>query len=661
MELTHTDQDGRRVGVIRSFSIDLAYGQDENDLLIKLPIGQAVDVHGYAYIDGTEWGGVVDGEGVESGDDNSGVMRTYSGRTWHGIIAGRVVVPDGDHYVMEGEANAAIRALLDHVGLGDPFAVQGGDSGLELSYTVPRFADAYTAIRGALASAGARLDVVRRGGRTWLSAVPASVISMTGRGSVRFSASSNGRPVNHLVCAGQGELSDRVVVHLYADDRGVVSREQSLFGVDEVAALYDSNNSDESQLVEDGTKRLEEIYDAASVVSLDLPDGIEAHVGDRFSFIDLESGTRADAGIGKVVLSIGGSGVKSVSYGKVDESVSRILSTGSGGGTSSGTTLVAGEGIRISGGVISAEVGADDLGEVRSTAAGARSTASEALAAAEAAGRDASSALSAASDAALEASGAAASADSASSVASGASKAAQEAKDSIAIVSKTVDAKVGSVAASDPIVAERTGDAVSLSLSDAGVYSGQCGPEANATPGFGDTVDIGARITVDRYGRVQNADGRSLTVPSSIATSEKAGLMSPSDKGRLDAYPWGDLTGVPEEFPPADHSHRYAASEEAGGPATSALKCTGNSDTASRLETPRTISVSGAVSGSAVFDGSSDISIAVNGGGADAAFGDVWRVGMLLPASPGFDPNGISGTWVRIGSDTGPVWWKRVA
>ena len=56
----------------------------------------------------------------------------------------------------------------------------------------------------------------------------------------------------------------------------------------------------------------------------------------------------------------------------------------------------------------------------------------------------------------------------------------------------------------------------------------------------------------------------------------------------------------------ANHSHNYAGSSSAGGSATSAVK----------LATARTITISGAVSGSTTFDGSSNVTIntAVNYG-----------------------------------------------
>lgn len=59
----------------------------------------------------------------------------------------------------------------------------------------------------------------------------------------------------------------------------------------------------------------------------------------------------------------------------------------------------------------------------------------------------------------------------------------------------------------------------------------------------------------------------------------------------------------------SSHTHNYAGSSSEGGSATTALACTGNSATATKLATARTIAVVGAVTGSGNFDGSGNVSI----------------------------------------------------
>lgn len=61
----------------------------------------------------------------------------------------------------------------------------------------------------------------------------------------------------------------------------------------------------------------------------------------------------------------------------------------------------------------------------------------------------------------------------------------------------------------------------------------------------------------------------------------------------------GEWVAMPTAMTPTAHTHNYAGSDSAGGPAT----------TATKLATARTISLTGSVTGSVSFDGSGDVSI----------------------------------------------------
>lgn len=76
-----------------------------------------------------------------------------------------------------------------------------------------------------------------------------------------------------------------------------------------------------------------------------------------------------------------------------------------------------------------------------------------------------------------------------------------------------------------------------------------------------------------------------------------------------------DITGLQEALNGkaiANHTHNYAGSSSPGGAATTALTCTGNAVTASKLQTGRTISLTGDVAGFASTDFSSNVSIVVD-------------------------------------------------
>ena len=73
-------------------------------------------------------------------------------------------------------------------------------------------------------------------------------------------------------------------------------------------------------------------------------------------------------------------------------------------------------------------------------------------------------------------------------------------------------------------------------------YTARTGkPTANAAPGFGGTFTV-SQITSDSTGHVTGATDRTITIPSTVATTSAPGLMSASDKTALDSLAAGGVT-----------------------------------------------------------------------------------------------------------------------
>lgn len=109
-----------------------------------------------------------------------------------------------------------------------------------------------------------------------------------------------------------------------------------------------------------------------------------------------------------------------------------------------------------------------------------------------------------------------------------------------------------------------------------------------------------------------------VVISDSVALGETSSTAYAGDKGKAvtdalathKADTTSHITAAERTSWNKAAAFKYAASSSAGGAATSALKCTGNSATATKLATARTISLSGAVTGSASFDGSNNVTIA---------------------------------------------------
>lgn len=317
MHLIATDPGFRDLGVVRHCSLDMAFGEDENDFELRVPIADAprgLSGGSLVYVDGTEYGGIVDDVGCDTASGSPSAV--YRGRTWHGVLASKVLRPDAgqDWLSVAGEANAVLLALVHRVGLEDLFTASGSPSGFSVSHRFERYTDAYSGIRAMLRSAGAKLGVAWDGRRVALSALPVvdhSEREFDGR-RTGMRASMAHRPVNHLVCLGKGELRDRVVVDLYADADGNVSRTQSLFGLDERAEVYDRSSAEEDELAEDGAERLRELQEADECDVPSLPSG-DYGIGDVIGCREPRMGLYATAEIVKAVVAIAEDGA-SVSY-----------------------------------------------------------------------------------------------------------------------------------------------------------------------------------------------------------------------------------------------------------------------------------------------------------------------------------------------------------
>lgn len=257
-DVIYTDSFGREVGYLPWATGDFIEG-DRNTLSLKVPVMDALAQDCYLMIDGTEYGGVIDGLRI----DTSKSYMEVTGRTWTGILESSVIVPPSgqSHYVVSGDANAVIKAVIERQGLGFCMCAEGEPSGFALSsYQFDRYCTAYEGLRKALASVGAQLSIAYDGAarKAKLSAVKREDL----RGNpidgdrAKFTLTQT-RPVNHIVALGSGEGTARLVLHAWADADGNVVPSQALFGIEEKTEVYDNTNADDAaRLREDAEKRL---------------------------------------------------------------------------------------------------------------------------------------------------------------------------------------------------------------------------------------------------------------------------------------------------------------------------------------------------------------------------------------------------------------------
>lgn len=223
MDLIYANENRIDQGVMDAYELDMAYGSDENNFTCTIDRESHCCTEGFfLYVEGEEYGGIVDKVKVNTEKDEI----TYSGRTWHGILEKKIICPeDGQDYaVFDGEANKVLQTIIDRIDLGDLFEASTEDTGIQIqAFQMDRYIDAYTGICKMLKDADAKLNIIWKNKKVVLSAQLRQDYSQDeefNTAQVDFTIEKNYRPVNHIICLGQGDLKNRAVIHLFCDENG---------------------------------------------------------------------------------------------------------------------------------------------------------------------------------------------------------------------------------------------------------------------------------------------------------------------------------------------------------------------------------------------------------------------------------------------------------
>ena len=316
VELIITDRNGIDRESIADYKLDAAWGADENDF--ELTVDRLIDAGSYVYFDGSECGGIVDAlkDNLKRGESTL----TYSGRTWHGMLADKILEPDKgkDYLTVSGTASSVIGSLISRVGVDAAFdAVDAPTAGAQTikSYQFDRYVDAYSGLRKMCEASGLKLRLAYASGRVNIWAEPvAHYGDSIDSDLIDFDATRTWRKPNHLIGLGKGDLAARVVVHWYADAKGTVSQTQSLRGVDEITQVYDYSSAETAELNQKTREKLQDLQSEGEVkVTVHEDSGIVFDVGDTVTARDNLTGITVNATISKKIVKVSG-GVMSVDY-----------------------------------------------------------------------------------------------------------------------------------------------------------------------------------------------------------------------------------------------------------------------------------------------------------------------------------------------------------
>ena len=313
MEFIAATPNGEEKGLLPAGAeIDVDIGES-NDFEVRIRTEEwNEERYGYGcrlFVPGTEYGGMInDIESVTASDEI--VLR---GDTWRGMLNYKVVEPpaNASHLILSGELNQILKELLEDR-FGGLFVVSGENSGVQVSqWEVNRYVTLLDAIMSLLSAYKSRLQIRYIEpenldyGYILMQAVPITDYSdeeeYSKEGNARVTVRDRRSGINHLVCAGEGQNEERAVIHLYVQKDGSIGQVQYYKELEERAAVYNFSSADEERLIEDGTKRLQDLQNQKSC-EIEIEDNLELELGDIISGYDPVTDTQVKRPIIRKIL-----------------------------------------------------------------------------------------------------------------------------------------------------------------------------------------------------------------------------------------------------------------------------------------------------------------------------------------------------------------------
>ena len=280
---------------------DFEIGDDENTFLVTCLRSEWETIYegSRIYIPDTEYGGIF--KKLQTNTKNGTI--SCGGFTWRGMLQNKIICPPtGEDYATDtGELNSIIRSRVSSA-LPNLFDGSTESTGIEVTYQYNRYVTLYDGLKAMLKSVGykMRISYDMDTGKAIVDAVPivdySPEIEYSSDMNANYYMTKEGMGVNHLICLGQGELADRVVVDLYVDENGDISQTQTYFDEDEITQIYDYAGASRDDLIQSGTDQLKNIRNHNSF-RIDLESTKDVEIGDIVGGRDYTSGMRMTAPI----------------------------------------------------------------------------------------------------------------------------------------------------------------------------------------------------------------------------------------------------------------------------------------------------------------------------------------------------------------------------
>lgn len=300
MDLILATKDGNDICSLVYTKSDFSIG-NTNDFEITISLADwnsNIKVGCRVYVPKSEIGGIIGGIKTDTATDTI----TLTGYTWRGLLKKKIISPpENEAYKkVSGDLNDVLSEIIDN-NFNDIIVAKQSKSGISITYQFDRYTNMLSGFSKMLLQKNYKLKIEYiqqeqgAAGFVEVSAVPifdySKKIELSQDSQVNFISEQVSNACNHLIALGKSELTDREVIHLYADRNGVVSNVQTFFGIDEVCETYENVNSE--NLKEDALKEFDNRI-AKSTFKMDIASlGIDVDIGDIVGGRDYITGISA--------------------------------------------------------------------------------------------------------------------------------------------------------------------------------------------------------------------------------------------------------------------------------------------------------------------------------------------------------------------------------
>lgn len=309
-----TDQNGVQTsGYLSNYeatfdvSTDLDYITNNFGLTMVLPttadelLWAENEISTIIYVDGTEYGGEISGSVIDIAENTI----TYTGRTWRGTLDQQIIEPPAgqDYRIVSGNLATSMRTLP----LG-PFISVEDTSYSGNTYQFERYVTTLNGATNLLTAANPDLRMAIEwesngySGTAKLSIVPTRdlrsivEVSQDYNDKIQLRITRDGNTPKELICLGSGELHDREVIKLYADDNWNIST-TPITGAYPVE-VYDFSSSE--NLLADGRKHYLELIHNHEQIEVSIND-LDIRLSDIIGAKDILTGEFVSAEITSIV------------------------------------------------------------------------------------------------------------------------------------------------------------------------------------------------------------------------------------------------------------------------------------------------------------------------------------------------------------------------